>query len=193
MYKKYGFNKEGIAVTAKGKRIFSSEFRVRVLEALDSGKGPDVVAAENKLTRRELGCIVAWRKNVKKAPERIALVQRERGLRERLFEKAVGAVENSMEPVGKVIEGNPLLQGMRGMSHLPTVVAHLRNAGQTGVKVLEGLGDFRKGGDDVPRDAPRQPLFNLPPGSHVAVTVDISTSKGEISDGLAEQRDIERG
>ncbi len=185
-----GFNKQGIKVLPTGKRMFDRGFRVKVLEAVDGGSELETVRAGFGLTNRELGRILAWRKRVSKVPEVVALAIKERGLRERLYEKAVRASEESLEPMEQVLEA-PELQGKAGRKLLPLAVTHLRNRGQNAVKVLEGLGDFRRGGDDIPRELPRHPMFNLPPGSHVAVSVEISTGNEEPKDGMAGKRIIE--
>ena len=161
-----------------------------MLETLDKGRTPEEVRLQFKITHREFHRVLAWRKNIAKITERraghekriVEVVKKTETIRERLYAKAVSAVSDSLSPIAQVIENNPILQG-EGIDFLPTVVGHERNRGQNAVKVLEGLGDFRRGGDDIPREGPRQPLFNLPPGSHVAVTLDITTSKGELNVG----------
>lgn len=179
----------GIRTIQGGSRRFSREFRLAVLETLDKGRTPDEVCLQFKITNREFGRVLAWRKNLLKIPERKAgheeriaeVVKKTETIRERLYDKAVSAVSDSLSPIAKVIENNPILQG-DGIDLLPTVVGHERNRGQNAVKVLEGLGDFRRGGDDIPREGPRQPLFNLPAGSHVAVRIEINTGGANGSD-----------
>ena len=163
----------GVCIVRKGRPVLTAEKQVEILKRMEESGDFLGVKAEFGLTLREMKLVLMggkWRR--KKAAHSEA-----RSLRERLYERAVGAVEQSLAPIAEVIENNPLLLEEKGMEHLPTVVGHLKNSGQTAVKVLEGLGDFRRGGDEVTRDVPRQPLFNLPAGSHVAVTVEISTGQ----------------
>ena len=172
----------------RSKGTLTAEKQVEVLRRYEESGDFLGVKGEFGLTLREMRVVLAgakWRR------KRAAHIEG-RSLRERLYERAVGAVEKSLAPIAEVIENNPLLT-VEGMEHLATVVGHLKNSGQTAVKVLEGLGDFRKGGDEVPRDAPRQPMFNLPAGSHVAVTMEIRTGKGELDDGNGGGRAIECG
>jgi hypothetical protein len=172
----------GIKVDSRGTRRFDREFRVSVLEFLDKDNSEDATCLQFHITKRELKRITAWKKNKNLVPYRKELVETQKTLRARLYDKAVSAVSNSLDPIEMLIEKNPVLSG-KGIELLPTVVGHERNRGQNAIKVLEGLGDFRRGGDDVPREGPRQPLFNLPPGSHVAVKMEITTGGNDASSG----------
>jgi hypothetical protein len=172
------FNKEGIKVLSTGKRMFDRGFRLKVLEEIDACSDLDKVAAQFKITKRELGRIVAWKKQVAMAPERIAEVEKEKSLRERLYEKAASAAADSLEPLETFIKRSPFLSG-EGIKHLPVAVNHLRSRGQSAVKIMEGLGDFRRGSEDSARDIPRVPLFNLPPGTQVDVSVNITRADKE--------------
>lgn len=182
----------GIRTDPSGTRRFSREFRVSVLESLNKGLDEGKVRAQFGLTVREIKRILAWKKNIDLIPSRrkgheeriAAIVEKDRTIRERLYEKAVSAVSDSLNPIETLIENNPVLtSGPDAMELLPTVVGHERNRGQNAIKVLEGLGDFRRAGDDVVREGPRQPLFNLPPGSHVAVRMEITTGEQNASSG----------
>ena len=206
------FDKDGIRVKwrRRGKgfirtRIFSRAFRLRVLSALEErGDGAaEAIRGEFKLTRPEWKRILSGEAILdaarNKALAMLEMKEREENMRDRLYERAVRAAADSLDPIEEVIAASPFLNTKQGMAHLATAIGHLRNRGQNAVKVLEGLGDFRRGGDEVPREAPRQPLFNLPPGSRVAVSLDIRTGGGNGTDGdcdrngAAIERAFERG
>ena len=159
------------------KREFSPEFKIKVLEYLDRGGEVDDCCIKYELRRPELLRIVRGRMEPGRNLRLAGIVEKakENTLRTRLFERAVQAVEDSMDPLERVIEKSPPAVSRYMEELLPTAVAHLRNRGQNAIKVLEGIGDFRRGGDDIPRPALRQPLFNLPAGTHVAVQIDVTT------------------
>ncbi len=171
-----------------GSRRFDREFRVSVLEYLETAKSENEACLKFHITKRELKRIMWWRKRVREVPWRKEMVAKEKTLRERLYERAVSSVAESLDPIEKIIESpvfkpkSPGEEPELSIDFLPTAVGHLRNRGQNAIKVLEGLGDFRRAGDDIPSQGPRQPLFNLPAGSHVAVRLDITTSQ-EVMNG----------
>ena len=173
------------------RRKVTRALKTRLLEALDKGGSIERAAAGCGRTYKEAQGILAAR-GVRKEGTPGPALQMEGDLRKRLYEKAVVALEKSLEPVEQVIARNALLQTPKGLQFfLASVITHLKNTGFTAVKILEGLGDFRKGGDEVVKEIPRQALFQLPAGSHVAVRMEITTGKGEVKDGSDGRRAIE--
>lgn len=150
----------GKAVGPGGRIIFARSFRIRVLEFLTSGGSKQRAMQEFKLTHPQLQRILDGEGGAgKPKPSVIKLEQaiiKEKTLRDQLYQKAVDATAAALDFNDDY------------------------RRGVIGVKVLEGLGDFRRAGDEIPREVPRQPLFNLPPGSHVAI--EIRTS-GELPTG----------
>lgn len=167
--------RNGIRTTKSGKRQFNREFRVAVLESLEKTSSEDATCLEFHITKQELKRIISWKGHLSRVASRKALVKAEAGVRERLFEKAMLGAESSLVPLEKIAQSKLVQEDPK---ILPHAINHLKNRGLIAVKVLEGLGDFRKGGDDVPREGPRQPMFILPEGAEVSVSLDIRT-KGD--------------
>ena len=175
---------------------FPEEFRLQVLEFLDSNHTPDATCLKFNINLGELHAIV--RHHVRKPDGAgrltgIIPAHQQQRLRERLYEKAVRAAEDALDPIDDMVEKTRLLQNDADLRHLGVTVLHNKARGFSAVKVLEGLGDFRRAGDDVPRDGPRQPRFNLPAGAHVAVTLDITTKELPDASNGRSQKVIEAG
>ena len=162
---------KGIRLDENGTRRFNRAFRVSVLGFLNQNPDKDAACRNFKITKRELARILVWKKHVDGRLKYLRPVAKDVSLRERLYEKALASVEKSFDEISDIIEANPILQDEKGLEFLPTVVSHLKNRGQNAIKLLEGTGDLRKSGDDLPNQGPRVPMFTLPPGSHVAVTI----------------------
>lgn len=163
---------EGIRVDRDGVRRFDREFRVKVLEFLL--KNPDKNEACRKfyISKRELARIIVWKRHTDfHARTQRKLPSKEVTLRGRLYEKAVQSVDKSFDEIDEVVAANPILQQKNGIEFLPTVVNHLKNRAQNAIKLLEGTGDLRRAGDDLPNQGARVPMFTLPAGSSVAVTI----------------------
>ena len=176
------------------------EFIIKVLEFLHSSGSYEETRNKFGLSGRQLLKIVHQGIKAPDGPGRLGGIvgaHQENAVRHRLHEKAVKSVEAGLAPVEEIIENSELLSNDAELRWLPVTLFHTKNRALAGVKVLEGLGDFRKGGDDIPRDIPRQPLFHLPPGSDVAITVDIKTkgelnaSSGKTIEGTVESVDAE--
>lgn len=171
------------------RRVFDSEFRIKVLEYLDRGGDFEQCRRDFELTRGDILKIVQGRtaRVQGRASELVGGIN-EQAVRTRLWDRAMIAAEDSLDPIERVIEKSTLLRQPRGLEFLATVAMHTKNRGQNATKVLEGIGVFRRGGDDIPRDIPRRPLFNLPANAHVAVKFELTTGE---SNGSSDSRTIE--
>lgn len=164
---------------------------MKVLEYLDRGGELEECRRKFELTRGDVLTIIRNRSLRLKSGGRMAEmaeISSEHVVRTRLWDKAMNAVEDSLDPLERAIEKSPALSQPHSPVLMGIAINHLKNRGIIGTKVLEGIGDFRRGGDDVPREIPRRPLFNLPPGAHVAVRMEITTGE---QNGSSNTRTIE--
>lgn len=154
-------------------RHFKVDFCIDVLEFLDRGGSENDACMGYHISKPELKSIICWRKRRSEVTGRKMTHIYANELRSRLLDRAVESIEDSLDPIDRVVKKNEILAD--DLEYLPTVVNHLKNRGQNAIKVLEGLGDFRRAGDDLPvGDGQRRPLFTLPPGARVAVTLEMT-------------------